>query len=67
MWFFVLAARLRLAVRDGFDVALPDAFTSFTLYEERVPFEEIFFSSCFSKLAIGKSDSGGYLWVWGFV
>lgn len=44
---------------------LPDAFTSFTLYEERVLFEEIFFFIFFFKLAIGKSDSGGWVFLGG--
>lgn len=44
---------------------LPDAFTSFTLYEERVLFEEILFFIFFFKLAIGKSDSGGWVFLGG--
>lgn len=68
MWVFfvVLAAHLRLAVPNGFDVALWVERSQTRLrvshfMRNEFPLKRVL--CC--KLAIGKSDSGGYSWVWG--
>lgn len=74
VWVFfvvvVIAVRLRLAVRNGFDVALGAERSQTRLRVSRFTrkgfsLKRFFFFIFFFKLAIGKSDSGGWVFLGG--